>query len=147
MPAGQKYWIEEGTLGNQITNVDVDNDGKPDHYCFTIINKCLHAKHPLGWIRNVTLKIDGQKISNNKAYFVLRGQWISLKHMPTITDIWWNLIEEAEIYVEKEGGLEQGSYIVECNLELSLHVNTLTVDVKDVWPRLYTNLSSEMQVF
>jgi len=147
MPAGQRYWVEEGILGNQITNVDTNNDGKMDHYCFAIINKFLHAKHPLGWIRNVTLKIDGQTIRNDKAYFVLRGQWISLKHMPTVTDIWWNLVEKAEIYVEKEDGLEQGRHAVECNLELSLHENTRTVDVKDAWQRLDMNISSEMEVF
>ena len=144
MPAGQKYWIEEGSLTGCIKNVDLSGGGVSDHYCFTLVNKCLHAKHPLGWVRALKLKVDGEEVAQDKICFVLRGQRIPLKCMPTITDIWWNLAEEAQICVEKAGGLTPGPHTVECRLELSLHVNTRTVDREDIWPRLNTDLKAEL---
>ncbi len=146
MPAGSKYWIEEGTLSAELKNVDVDGEHTFDYYFFTIKNHCLHAKHPLGWMRKVRVWVDGEEIRQQRAFFVIRGQWISLKHLPTITDIWWNLAEEAQIFFEHPDKLKPGLHRIKCRIEMSLHVNTRTVDVQDHWPRLFVDVETEMRV-
>ena len=146
MPAGSGYWIEEGMLSNTIRNRDEDQDGKVDHVCFTVRNQFLHPNHPLGWIRKLDVKLDGQAIPPKRTYFVLRGQWINVACMPTITDIWWYMREEAHIYVESEG-LEPGQlHLVACAFEISLFLHSPIVDRENIWPRLALELSSEMMV-
>ena len=145
MPAGKDYWIKEGMISKELKNVDIDGDGKVDHFCFSVWNQFLHAKHPLGWIRRLVVKIDGKDIAPHRIFFVLRDQWIGAKQMPTITDIWWMLREEAEIYIKQDDGIIPGTHNVECTMEISLLTNTRTVDRQDIWPRLTLNLQSEMQ--
>ncbi len=144
MPAGKDYWIKEGMISKELKNVDIDGDGKVDHFCFSVWNQFLHAKHPVGWIRRLTIQIDGKDIAPDRIFFVLRGQWIGIKQMPTITDIWWMLREEAEIHIKQDNGIISGTHNVECTMEISLHTNTRTVDRQDTYSRLTLNLQSEM---
>ena len=50
-------------ISNKLQNVDIDGDGKIDHFYFSIWNQFLHAKHPLGWIRKLKVLIDGEDIN------------------------------------------------------------------------------------
>ncbi len=144
MPAGTSYFIKEGMISKELKNVDTNKDGKFDYFCFSIWNQILHAKHPLGYIRKLKLVIDGKDINTNRIFFVLRDQWICIEQMPTISDIWWMLREEAQIYVKQEGGINPGVHKVECIMETSLLMNTRSIDRRDIWPSLTLNLQSEM---
>ena len=144
MPAGNTYWIQEGMISKELRNMDIDGDGKVDHYCFSVWNQFLHAKHPLGWIRNVSVCIDGEEIPTHRIFFVLRDQWIGIEQMPTISDIWWMLREEAEIYIRQDDGIVSGKHDVECTMEISTLTNTRIVDKNDLYPRLILKLQSQM---
>ena len=144
MPLGTQFYIKEGMISRELVNVDTDKDGKPDHFYFSIWNQKLHAKTPLGNIRKLTLRIDGEEIEPNRIFFVIRGQWICIEQVPTITDIWWMLREEAQIYVKQDGGISPGTHNVELTIENQLLMYTRSVDSKDIRPRVITNLQSEM---
>jgi len=117
MPVGTQFYIKEGMVSKELINVDTNKDGKFDYFYFSIWNQKLHAKEPLGNIRKLTLRIDGEEIKPNRIFFVLRDQWIRIEQMPTIKDIWWMLREEAQIYVKQEGGINPGIHNVEITIE------------------------------
>ena len=145
MPAGTSYWIEEGMLDHELRNTDLNKDGQVDHVCFTVRNQFLHPNHPLGWIRKLTVEIDGEDIPADQMYFVVRGQWISVEHMPTIRDIWWNMMEEAQICI-KHRGLRTDKCFVTCSFEISLLMHASLLDLNDLWPRLTLHLTADMDV-
>lgn len=146
MPAGspEGYFIKEGMISKELKNVDTNKDGKFDYFYFSIWNTKLHAAEPLGAIRKLTLKIDGEGIEPNRIFFVVRDQWIGIEQMPTISDIWWMLREEAQIYVKQDGGINPGIHNVECIIENQLLVHTPAIDSKDIRPRVAVNLQTEM---
>ena len=144
MPAGSSYWVKEGMLKSQIYNADVNQDGTVDHVCFTVTDKFLHPNHPIGWVRRIEVAIDGQPIDQDRIFFVLRGQWVPLKYMPTIRDIWWHMLEDAWLYI-KSDALETGStHEVECKLDISLLVHTENLDKPELFPCLHCELKETM---
>ena len=144
MPLGTEFYIKEGMISSELRNVDTNKDGKFDHFYFSIWNQKLHAKGPLGNLRKLTLRIDGEEIEPNRIYFVIRDQWICIEQMPTIKDIWWMLKEEAQIYVKQDGGIKPGIHNVEIILENQVLMYTRSIDSKDIRPRVTLNLQSEM---
>ena len=146
MPAGARYWISEGMLNERIYNSDTNGDGKVDHICFSVNNKFLHPNHPIGWVRGIDVWIDGEKIDIDRICFVLRGQWIPLRYMRTIRDIWWKAIEDAWIYIDSDG-IEPGSaHDVACTLHISLMVHNENIDWKDDYNCLHCELAEKMIV-
>lgn len=146
MGLGEQYWVHENSLSKSMCNKDLDGDGIYDHFSFTLRNNCLHSIHPLGWFRDFKLYLDEEEIPQDKSYFVLRGQLIPLKQLPTITDIWWEIIENAEIYGYYPGGVPAGIHQVKCEMDTSLVPNTRTVDTKEVWRRLPIVVEGQMCV-
>ncbi len=145
MPAGSAFLIKEGMLSKAIRNVDRDNDGVAEYYMLTIRNQILHAVHPLGWIRKLILHVDGRPVPTESVFFVVRGQWICLEHMPTIKDIFWRIGETALIYVKQQGGISKGKHDVECIITASTLEDTSILDERDEWPPRITRLQEEMQ--
>ena len=78
-------------------------------------------------------------------YFVIRGQWIPLRCMVTIRDIWWHTLEKAEIYV-KRAALLPGTHLVKCTIDMSLHVHTENLDPDNIFPCLQCKLKEEMKL-
>lgn len=144
MPAGSKYWISEGMLEQRIYNADVDGDGKIDHICFSINNRFLHPNHPIGWIRAIDVRINGEAVDMDKICFVIRGQWIPLRYMKTIRDIWWNAAEDAWIYIESSGLAEGTAHDVHCDLKVSLMVHNENIDCGDKYACLDCHLQETM---
>ena len=144
MPVGRQYYVTEGMVSRQLTNADTDNDGNYDHYYFSIWNQKLHAKQPLGNMRRFSLQVDGIEIPSNQIYFALRGQWICIEQLPTITDIWWMLREEARIYVKQKGGISPGTHRVRITIENQVLMYTRTVDRENLRPRVTLSLQCEM---
>lgn len=145
MPAGSAYCIPQGMLGSTIENVDLDNDGVVDHFKFEIRNQFLHPSHPLGWIRNLSISLEGIELSPELIGFVLRGQWIAVEKLPTISDIWWHMREIAEIYVPS-AGLEARKHRIDVAFEVSLFVHTPSIDRQGLWPTLRQHLTNEMEL-
>ena len=140
MPVGNQFYIKEGMLSKELKNIDSKKDGNIDYFYFSIWNQKLHAKEPLGNIRKFTLKIDGEKIENKRIFFVLREQWICIEKIHTISDIWWMLREEAQIYIKKDGGIDSGIHNVECIIEDQVY----PFYSKGIRPSPALNLKSEM---
>lgn len=146
MPAGTSYWIQEGMLAREIYNADVDGDGRIDHVFFKLKDKFLHPNHPIGWVKKIGVCIDGEMIDPERICFVLRGQWIPLKYMPTIRDIWWHMLEDACIYI-RSNGLEDGRVVhVRCDIDISLLVHTQNLDSNGIFPCLHCSLDEDMSV-
>lgn len=145
MPAGTAYCIPQGMLGSTIENVDVDNDGVVDHFRFEIRNQFLHPEHPLGWIRSLTISLDGTELQREAIGFVLRGQWIAVEKLPTISDIWWHMREIAEVYV-RSSGLAAGRHRIDVDFNVSLFVHTPSIDRHGRWPTLRQHLTTEMEL-
>ena len=143
MPAGSTYCIREGMVAGPLRNLDLDADGRIDHVCFSVRNQFLHPGHPLGWIRSLTVTIDGTTARSDDLSFVLRGQWIAVQYMPTVSDIWWHMRERAEIYVRSQG-VRAGPHRVDIAFDLSLQMHTPAVDRDDIWPALRQSLSVEL---
>ncbi len=144
MPAGTKFLIEEGALGVQLKNVSVENPQGYDYFCFDLKNTQLHAVHPLGWIRRLILRVDGEEIPQDRFFFVLRGQWIRADHLPDIVDIFWYLCEPAQIYVRRDGGLQAGVHRVACTFFASRLEETLILDTRGIWPLREQTVEQDM---
>jgi hypothetical protein len=139
MPSGTQYLIEAGMLSDFIRNWDIDKDGTVDHYSFDIRNQFLHSVHPLAWFKKMALAVDGRPVDSKNMYFVLRGQWINVSKLDTITEIFWTIAEEARIYVCQRGGIAKGSHAVKFSLTTSSFTDTRFLDVKGLWAdRTYT---------
>lgn len=146
MPAGSSYWVEEGMLNKKIYNAAANGDGKVDYVCFPVTNKFLHPNHPIGWVRKMEVYIDGQHIDTDDICFVLRDQWIPLKYMPTIRDIWWHMLEEGWIYIKSDALPSGSTHSVNCNIDISLLVHTENLDRTGIFPCLHCSLTEEMTV-
>jgi hypothetical protein len=145
MPAGSAYCIADGMLGDALRNVDTDGDGIIDHVSFSIRNQFLHPDHPLGWIRQLRVLLDGEVVPPDQMFFVLRGQWVQVTHIRTIRDIWWHMREVAEIYI-RSSGITPGDHRIDVSFDVSLHVHTPNVDLDDLWPTLRQHLSREVRI-
>ncbi len=143
MPAGSNYCIAEGMIQGPLRNIDLDGDGAVDHVAFFCRNQFLHPNHPLGWIRKLTIAVDGETLPVDRTVFGLRGQKFAMELLPSITDVWWNMGERASLFVRMPP-LATGSYRVVCSFDVSLFVHTPNVDVDDLWPTLRQDVSAEL---
>lgn len=143
MGLGTQYWIKENSLSKTGRYLDLDGDAAADHFCFTLLNNCLHPIHPLGWFRSFRVFIDGAEADPQRSCFVVRKQWVPFDRLPTITDIWWSISEPAEIVCAVPKGTA-GTHTVKCVMSTSLVPNTRTVDTKGIWRELVIELESEI---
>lgn len=136
MPVGKTYWVEENMFGSLLENMDEDKDGVFDFVRFSVKCSFIHAVHPLGFIRDLWVEIDGVRYSPDDTIFVLRKNWIPARYVPTISDIWWNIAEIAHIYVRFPGGISSGEHKVNFHMEISTLFNTRTVDYDNIANRI-----------
>ena len=129
MPAGTSFLISKGMISDTIEKVVFR---EKEYIAIELRNQLLHAVHPLGWIHEINLKINGESIPWKDVYFVVRGQWVCTEFIHTIKDIYWYITETAYLYVS---GLElpKGEHLVEFELVASqIEVSTL-LDEKEIW--------------
>jgi hypothetical protein len=141
MPAGQKYWMDEGAFDGKLRYGNAGSS-YPGEIGFIFRNNCLHAVRPIGSIRKLTVTFDGKEIAQEDAFIILRGQRIRFKELPTITDIWWNVREDADIRFVPETLPSPGSHEVSVRVEISHLQNTRIVDRKDVFGRIVENIDA-----
>ncbi len=133
MPAGSIYWIEKDMMGDTLINTRCSHlEEEMDYAYFEIRSYFIHSVHPLGFFRKVEVSIDDRKISTDDIFFVVRGNWIPVRYMHTISDIWWNQSESAYIYIRKPGGFVPGVHKVDLYMNLQSLFNTKTLDTKGI---------------
>lgn len=130
MPAGTTYIYKEGMLSPWIRK-RTEADG--EYYELEIKNHFLHAAHPLGWIKKIEILVDGKTIREQDIYFVVRNQWFPVTKIHTITEVFWHLIEPAQICF-RGFAIGQGTHQIECRMTTSLSDDTQIVDRKGIWP-------------
>lgn len=144
MPAGSVYWIEEGMMADKLTAAGSATSGAVGQASFSIRNQFLHASHPLGWIRKLSVHLDGTEVRPDSIHFELRGQRIRAPEIPGITDIWWMIREVAQVHIEHDVLRIGETHAVQCTMEISLNTNTRTADVFDLFPRLTLKLQRNL---
>ena len=122
MPAGTSYTFKEGMLSSQIKEIAIASEEK-SYYKLEVKNQFLHAVHPIGWIKKLEVKIDDQM-----------EQWFPASKMYTISEVFWNLSEMAEICVLKRNELSPGMHYVKCTFTMSMLEDTQVLDKKGQWP-------------
>lgn len=146
MPAGKSILIKEGMISSYIKNYDIDHDGITDHYGFMIRNQILHPCSPIGCMRCFSIMVNDIEIDSNKAFFVLRGQWININKVSTIKEIFWNIGEEAMVLVQQQDGMKSGEYEVKCLITFTTLVESRIIDSRDIFPKRVEVLSSKLTV-
>lgn len=145
MPAGSIYWIEKEMLGDRLNNTACTHLGKTEDYgCFEVRSYFIHSVHPLGFFREMGVTVDGETMDVDDLFFVVRGNWVPARYMPTISDIWWNQSESAWIYIRRSGGFAPGRHEVELHMKLQSLFNTKTLDTKQISVPMPMNLKKEM---
>lgn len=145
MPAGSIYWIEKGLMRTELINTKhMHLDEENDYGCFEIKSYFIHSVHPLGFFRKLEVSVDDEKVDVDNIFFVVRGNWIPARYMPTISDIWWNQSESAYIYLKKPGGFSKGTHKVELFMSLQSLFNTKTLDTKNISVPMPMHLTQKM---
>ena len=133
MPAGTSYLFKEGMLSPDIRKT-VSPNGEKEYYAVGVKNHFLHAVHPLAWFKKLEIEVDGRTISPDEARFVLRGQWFQVSEMVSITEVYWNLAEKAEICIPASEELAAGKHHVKLTFSMSMLEDTQVMDTKGLWP-------------
>jgi len=98
-----------------IKNVDVTGDGKIDGFQFDIVNP-FYTAEPVSSVKDLLLKIDGEKANPEEICLVVRDQRIRIRDAPTIYETWWGFGEVIKVFVGKPGGLRKGRHELDCTL-------------------------------
>jgi len=86
-------------------------------------------------ISEISLVVDGEKISDENICFAINGKSFSLSELPYLFAEFWNIHDRATLYVEKEGGLEEGEH----DIQLTLHFRSPYMQIA---PRTYATIDS-----
>lgn len=146
MPAGSRFLLEEGMFENVLTYENKGFAGVGNYYCMMVRNHILHSAHPLGWIREFKVWLDGMEVPADSLFFVLRGQWICAEQMPTITELYWTIDEEAEIYIKTEKEILPGLYDMTVRFTVSGLEGTRVLDIEGRWPEKQEEVRLKVQV-
>ena len=133
MPAGTSYTFKDGMLSEKIVKC-TNTQTKETYYRIGIKNQFLHAVHPIGWIKKLEIELDGEAVEEKNIYFVLRGQWFAASKMYTISEVFWNLCEEAQVYFDPGKEISGGKHHVKCTFTMSMLEDTQVLDLKCQWP-------------
>ena len=132
MPAGSSFLIKEGMLSDKIGTASFNGE---TFYSIGIKNQLLHAVHPLGWFCSVDLAIDNRSVPKEDCFFEIRGQWICLAQIHTITDVFWYIMEDARLNFRFKPELASGIHNIECKFTASTLEVATQLDWAERWPR------------
>ena len=71
---------------------------------------------PLSCIEGIRLKIDGETIAPSDITFILNGYSHQLDELPRLNKVWWFILDYADLFVARAGGLAAGPHEVEGTL-------------------------------
>lgn len=64
-------------------------------------------------IEDIEMNIDGEMVPKDSIYLNLNGQLYPAYTLQGHTEVFWTIEDEAELWVNKVGGLSKGSHIIE----------------------------------
>ena len=144
MPIGTVDWIAEGMLEAPLVNCGNGPGGQPLGVAIPVRNQFFHGSHPVGWVRDIELDLDGHRPERDALSLVLRGQRLSIPQMRHAVDIWWQPREVAHIVVDLPGGLAVGTHAVELTMHLSTFFFTPVIDRDDRYPTIAMRLGARL---
>ena len=134
MPAGNNFLISEGMLGKCFIKHNSGFEGKDKGYfSLEIRNQALHAVHPIGWITDFSFCVNGEELKKDEYYLVLRGQWIRMDILPSISDIFWYCCEPAQLCFAGDGVVRAGENEVQITVTTSLLDQSALLDIHKKW--------------
>ncbi|MDR0642520.1 MAG: DUF6379 domain-containing protein [Treponema sp.] len=71
---------------------------------------------PLSCIEELHLKVDGIVVDPKDIDFCINNKRFKISELPVLYSEWWNVLDKAELYVEKKDGLQPGSHEVEVSM-------------------------------
>lgn len=136
MPIGSVDWIARGMLQPELRRAG-------DHLLeFDVRNQFFHGAHPLGWIRDIQVAVDGESATDVSV--ILRGQAVPLGLVRTTADIWWYPREIATLRFHLDGDVLDAQPAVSCRFELSTFFFTPMIDHADRYPTMTLHLSEPL---
>ncbi len=67
---------------------------------------------PLSCIERVELSVDGRPVALQAITFILNGQPYRLDELPHLSQIWWFILDTADLFVESSQPLTSGEHTV-----------------------------------
>lgn len=142
MPIGTVDWVADGMMSSDI----IETANEPGRYELPIRNQFFHGSHPLGWVRSLSLTIDGRPIEVEQMDFVIRSQAVPVPLMPTIRDIWWQPREIAHLRFRSDRPLSTGLHDVEAVFNVSTFFFTPEIDTDDQYPTMTLRLAASLAI-
>ena len=68
---------------------------------------------PLSCIEKLELKVDGNAVSPDHIVFCLDNKRFLISQLHELYTEWWDVLEKAELYIDRDRGLSSGSHTVE----------------------------------
>ena len=144
MPIGSVDWIEKGMLDGKLAVHQTEDD--KFFYDFTVRNKFFHGSQPQGWIRRIHVSLDGNELPEENIVFILRDQKFDLSTVRNLTDIWWQIGEEAVIRIRLDNPIDKKSCSLKCVFNLSTLFFVPIVDKKDEFGTMYLTLEEDAEL-
>lgn len=68
---------------------------------------------PLSCIENIELSVDGKAIPSEAITFILNGYSHKLDELSQLSQVWWFILDYADLFVESEQPLSAGEHLVD----------------------------------
>jgi len=93
---------------------NVVRDGKSGY--LIRVSLTSYRSLPLSCIENIELSMDGKKVKPKDMRFILNGYSHKLDEMGDLMNIWWFILDDADLFVASPQPLPAGEYLVEGTL-------------------------------
>jgi len=87
---------------------------------------------PLSCIAGIELRMDGEAINSKDIVFRLNGYSHKLEELPGLHQVWWFILDPAELFVARERDLTAGEHEVEGTVALVTPYATVGVHTRHV---------------
>lgn len=139
MPIGSVDWIEDGMLQGDLRELG------NNHYQFDVRNQFFHGAHPIGWIRDIEVTMNG--IAADDVAFTVRGQRVPLDLVRSTSDIWWYPLEVANVsFALPETPEPADDADITCRFAVSTFFFTPAIDRDDRYPTMSLPLRRRLPI-
>ena len=99
---------------------------------------------PLSCIAGIKLTIDGSPVNSEELVFILNGHAYPLPALRDRTDLWWWVLDPAQLFVPLGDALSPGSHELEGTLDLIVPYATSGRSVRSSTARATLTLASDL---
>jgi hypothetical protein len=135
MPASPRRFLADEDL------VPGARDGRPGVYLTVRLTD--YRSLPLSCIAGVRLTIDGSPVDPEGLVFILNGHAYPLPALRERTDLWWWVLDPAQLFVPLDDALSEGSHELEGTLDLIVPYATSGRSVRSSSARATVTLASD----